>query len=107
MTDAPRTPDTQVAPADLSVRDLRRMTKDNLAALARSAGLAEDGSKADLLDRLLAAKRGGAEGYVHGNTICPRCKKKTLYCNGRGEVFRYFKCVNSPCGARIKIRIKQ
>ena len=91
-------PVTPVAPADLSVRDLRRMTKDDLAALARSAGLAEDGSKADLLDRLLAAKRGGAERHVHGGTICPMCRKVTMRVTSTSDTKRYMKC--DACGYR-------
>ena len=100
MTDIPTPPAAPAgtSPADLSVRDLRRMKKDALADLARAAGLAEDGSKADLLERLLAAKRGGAERHVHGGTICPMCRKVTMRVTSTSDTKRYMKC--DACGYR-------
>ena len=59
--------------AEIAIETLGRKTKAYLAGLCRSEGLPEAGLKSELIERLTAAKHGGAAGYVPGKTLCRYC----------------------------------
>lgn len=66
--------------AEISTEGLGKRTKAYLAGLCRSAGLPDDGLKAELIERLTGAKesrvpglRPGDAGHVHGRTRCRYC----------------------------------
>ena len=98
---APNPPDASGALlATLTVRELRRLTKGELTDLARSSGVSEDGKRAVLLARLVAAKRGGAEHHVHGQTLCPLCRKGFCRVTHTADTYRRYKC--RACGYTFK-----
>lgn len=87
--------------ARLGVDELSALTRDELRELARGAGLATGGGKDALTERLRAAKVGGAEGHVHGKTLCPSCSGFCVVVHTQIGQYRRLRCTN--CSWRGKM----
>lgn len=59
---------------ELAEAELRRWKRSKLAALCESRNLSPKGNKAELIQRILGARRTAAGGYVGGKRACKFCK---------------------------------
>ena len=76
--------------------DLKELPRAALVALCMQAGQPGGGTKAVLLKRLVAIKRGGATKHVHGKTLCPMKCGGYMAITGTHHGQRYGKC--RKCG---------
>jgi len=82
--------------ADIDEGELAKMVKEDLASLCRANGLADDGTKGELVARLAAKRLGGDKRQIHGKTLCPACDRVARCVTTRDRVARY-RCENPAC----------
>lgn len=94
---AGKTAEAAGPPGELTAESLKKRKKGELKKLCADAGLADDGTKGKLIERLLGARRGADGGFVGRKRKCRFCQAPARVCGSHlmdgGELREiYLKC---------------